>query len=179
MSRSIARSIVRTNLLTNLRRSALVTQRIPVSSLFVPSITNKNAVPVFLFRSYSKQPIITEEPPAKVYNYEQIKDLTEAPDNNVVLVDVREPDEYKAGFIPGAVNIPFKSSPGALNLSKEDFLDTFEFEKPSKDKELIFYCLGGVRSSAAEELAGTFGYLNRGNYIGSWEDWVAHENKEK
>lgn len=117
---------------------------------------------------------------AKLYNYDNIKAVALNPAQfpETVIVDVREPVEFQDGHIPSAINIPFKSSPGALDLSPEDFQENFGFDKPAKDKELIFYCLGGVRSSAAEDLANTFGYPKRGNYIGSWEDWVSNENKK-
>lgn len=121
--------------------------------------------------------VISEECRAKKYDYENVKSLVSNPSSDVLLVDVREPIEFQLGHIPGAINIPFKSNPGALSLSEEDFEDNFGFEKPPADKELVFYCLGGVRSTAAEDLAKTFGYKNRGNYIGSYEDWLAHENK--
>lgn len=114
---------------------------------------------------------------AKVYKYQDMKALVQKKDPNTVIVDVREPMEFVEGHIPGAVNVPFKTSPGALDLSPEEFEENFGFSKPEKTKELVFYCLGGVRSSAAEQLANTFGYEKRGNYIGSWEDWVANENK--
>lgn len=115
---------------------------------------------------------------AKLYTYNDVKDLVERPEAhpNTVLIDVREPVEFEEGHIPGAHNVPFKSSPGALDLPAEDFEEIFGFPKPTKDQELVFYCLGGVRSAAAEELANAFGYSKRGNYVGSWEDWVAQKN---
>ncbi|KAG2736682.1 hypothetical protein G9P44_000772 [Scheffersomyces stipitis] len=126
-------------------------------------------------RAYS---VLTETPVAKLYNYKDVKEIASNPQSypGSVLVDVREPVEFNDGHIPGALNIPFKSSPGALDLSAEEFRENFGFDKPSPEKELVFYCLGGVRSTAAEELANTFGYTKRGNYVGSWEDWVANEN---
>ncbi|EGV62353.1 Rhodanese-domain-containing protein [Yamadazyma tenuis ATCC 10573] len=122
--------------------------------------------------------VISEECKAKLYNYPQIKKLTQAPNPDSIIVDVREPVEYEEGHIPGAINIPFKSSPGALGLNAEEFEENFGFKKPDADKELIFYCLAGIRSTAAEDLAKTFGYKKRGNYVGSYEDWVANEIKK-
>lgn len=128
------------------------------------------------FRSYS---VLTPEPKADLWKYDAVKALTKTPSDDTIIIDVREKTEYEDGHIPGALNIPFKTSPGALALKPEDFQDAFGFSKPSKDKKLIFYCLGGVRSTIAEELAGSFGYLKRGNYVGSYEDWVAHESNQK
>lgn len=124
--------------------------------------------------------IITETPPAKLYTYPEVKKLTLNPDPSKILVDVREPEEVKLyGTIPTALNIPFKSTPGALDLPEEDFEDLFGFDKPSKDKELVFFCQAGLRSAAAEELVGTFGYTNRGNYSGSFNDWYENESNLK
>ncbi|GEQ67808.1 hypothetical protein JCM33374_g1473 [Metschnikowia sp. JCM 33374] len=115
---------------------------------------------------------------AKEYKYTDIKALAQGAgaDANTLLIDVREPAEFVEGHIPGALNVPFKSSPGAFDLPEDEFEESFGFPKPAKDQELVFYCLGGVRSTAAEELANSFGYTKRGNYVGSWEDWVTQEN---
>ncbi|KAF3985555.1 hypothetical protein FT663_05250 [Candidozyma haemuli var. vulneris] len=126
------------------------------------------------FRFYS----VLSSQPAKVFKYDDMKKIVAEANPSTVILDVREPVEFQEGHIPGAHNVPFKSSPGALDLSEEDFEDAFGFQKPAKDSELVFYCLGGVRSTAAEELAHSFGYNKRANYVGSWEDWVAHENHQ-
>lgn len=123
--------------------------------------------------------VISASPEAQVYQYDQVKKLATHPDPHTVLVDVREPVEFEEGHIPGAINLPFKLSPGALGMSPEDFQDAFGFDKPDPKDLLVFYCLGGVRLTAAEELADTFGYKHRANYVGSWEDWVAHENRQQ
>ena len=51
-----------------------------------------------------------------------------------LLVDVREPDEFRSGHIPGAVNAPL-SGIGAAALPK--------------DRPLFLYCLRGTRSLRA------------------------------
>ena len=51
-----------------------------------------------------------------------------------VLIDVREADEYAAGHIPGAVNVPV------------DDLGCIEY---GKETPLFLYCLSGVRSLKA------------------------------
>lgn len=172
----------------NLNRCALRGVRVAFRNIPVPSITysrtpivsNTCAWPIkkqaSQLRYYS---VLSQSPEAKVYDYKSIKEIASNPSAHPdkLIIDVREPVEFEDGHIPNAINIPFKSSPGALDLSDEDFKENFGFDKPSRDKELIFYCLAGVRSTAAEELANTFGYKKRGNYVGSFEDWASHENK--
>jgi molybdopterin/thiamine biosynthesis adenylyltransferase len=61
-----------------------------------------------------------------------------------VFVDVREKDEVRQGFIPGAVHIPR----GFLEMQAESKL-------PNKGAKIVAYCAGGIRSAfAAKTLAG-------------------------
>lgn len=66
-----------------------------------------------------------------------------------VLVDVREKDEYRAGFIPGALHLPR----GFLEMQAEQKL-------PEKDAEIIVYCAGGTRSAFAAKSLIELGYTN-------------------
>jgi molybdopterin/thiamine biosynthesis adenylyltransferase/rhodanese-related sulfurtransferase len=65
------------------------------------------------------------------------------------LVDVREKDEFRAGFIPGALHIPR----GHLEMQAEQKL-------PDKNAEIIVYCAGGTRSAFAAKTLAEFGYTN-------------------
>ena len=68
--------------------------------------------------------------------------LTDSPD--VIVVDVRNADEYAEGHIAGAINIDVNSS---------DFLEKAN-ALLSKDKRIAVYCLRGRRSAnAADKLA--------------------------
>lgn len=66
---------------------------------------------------------------------------------NYVFVDVREKDETKNGFIPGAVLLPR----GFLEMQAEAKL-------PDKDAKLIVYCAGGTRSAFAAKVLQEMGY---------------------
>lgn len=133
------------------------------------SLQSKNSV-----RKYS---VIEDESAAPVIDFTKMTDIVKKNDPNYVIVDVREPDEYNAGHIPNAINIPCKSSPGALGLYPDEFKLTFGFDKPPTDKTLVFYCLAGIRSRMSEELAGTFGYEHRLNYSGSFSDWMSNKGE--
>ncbi|KAI9851897.1 MAG: RNA polymerase C-22 sterol desaturase [Thelocarpon superellum] len=100
-----------------------------------------------------------------------IKTIADTPSTEKILIDVREPSEYQAGFIPSAINIPIASQPDALFLPEEEFEDRFGFQKPPPSKEVVFYCKAGVRSSAAAVMAKQSGYEKVGEYRGSWLDW--------
>lgn len=65
------------------------------------------------------------------------------------LVDVREKDEFKGGYIPGAVSIPR----GFLEMQAEQKL-------PDKGAPLVVYCAGGVRSAFATKTLLELGYTS-------------------
>jgi rhodanese-related sulfurtransferase len=56
---------------------------------------------------------------------------------DVVLVDVRERNEYAAEFIPGSVNIPLSS------------FDPTLVPKPAAGKHLVIHCRSGMRCGMA------------------------------
>lgn len=62
--------------------------------------------------------------------------------SNVQIVDVRSPSEYKAGAMPGAINID------AGKLSPKDFV-----AKLPKDKVVVFHCASGGRAMEAWDKA--------------------------
>jgi sulfur-carrier protein adenylyltransferase/sulfurtransferase len=66
-----------------------------------------------------------------------------------VLVDVREKDEYRQGFIPGALHLPR----GFLEMQAEQKL-------PDKNAEILVYCAGGTRSAFAAKSLAELGYGN-------------------
>lgn len=66
-----------------------------------------------------------------------------------------------------------------MMLPGHEFEDRFGFEKPSADKEVVFYCKSGVRSSAAAQLAQQLGYQKVAEYRGSWLDWEKNGGEAK
>ena len=56
-------------------------------------------------------------------------------DEDFVLIDCRDPDEYRQGYIPGAL----LASRGTLELKGNDLV-------PDGQKPIILYCAFGVRS---------------------------------
>ena len=67
----------------------------------------------------------------------------------ITLVDVREKDEWRQGYIPGAVHIPR----GFLEMQAESKL-------PDKSERIVTYCAAGVRSAFAAKVLLDLGYTN-------------------
>jgi rhodanese-related sulfurtransferase len=71
---------------------------------------------------------------------------------------VRESHEVEQGSIPSATVLPLTVLPSAIVLPPDQFLKTYGFEKPGKNKEIIFYCRSGKRAATACETARNNGY---------------------
>ncbi|MGO9837301.1 MAG: molybdopterin-synthase adenylyltransferase MoeB [Polyangiaceae bacterium] len=67
----------------------------------------------------------------------------------LTVVDVREKDEWRGGYIPGAVSIPR----GFLEIQAEQKL-------PDKNAPIVAYCAGGTRSALAAATLQELGYTN-------------------
>jgi molybdopterin/thiamine biosynthesis adenylyltransferase/rhodanese-related sulfurtransferase len=65
------------------------------------------------------------------------------------LVDVREADEFRAGFIPGAIHVP------RSHLESQS-----EQKLPDRGAEILLYCAGGTRSAFAAKTLAELGYTN-------------------
>jgi rhodanese-related sulfurtransferase len=61
----------------------------------------------------------------------------------------------------------------SFHIPEEDFEEMYGFERPSKKKELLFYCKAGVRARSAAQLAEHAGWKTVSDYPGSWLDWEA------
>ena len=77
-----------------------------------------------------------------------------------ILLDVRTPEEYEAGHIPGAINIP------------NEIIGTDEIPRlPQKDQRIYVYCRSGNRSKQASEKLVALGYTDIVE-IGGIIDWT-------
>ena len=100
-----------------------------------------------LFNLFSRRPGMEEG----------LKRWKETPD--AVLLDVRTPEEYRAGHIPGAQNLPLDQLPGM---------------KLPKSQPMFAYCLSGARSAQACHWLQRQGYTSTnlggiGGYRGTLE----------
>ena len=78
----------------------------------------------------------------------------------VTFLDVREPDEYEQGAVPGAVHLPR----GHLEFQVEGKI-------PNKTAPIVVYCAGGVRSAFAAKTLQDLGYTDVTSVIGGFNKW--------
>jgi sulfur-carrier protein adenylyltransferase/sulfurtransferase len=78
----------------------------------------------------------------------------------VVVLDVREPDEYDQGALLNALHIPR----GHLEAQ-------IEGKVLAKDAPIVVYCAGGVRSAFAAKTLGELGYTNVVSMAGGFGRW--------
>lgn len=81
-----------------------------------------------------------------------------------LILDVREPAEYAAGCLPGAINIPR----GVLEFKITSHPE-FQYKQDSK---IIVYCQSGGRSALATEVLNKLGYKNAVSLKGGYKAWL-------
>lgn len=90
----------------------------------------ERGLPIYAGPDYEKRIETTIIQPA------ERKNLLDSKSCDFTVVDVRDPEEFAKGHIPGAVNIPV-----AVLASRSETLD--------KDKKIVIYCNSGGRSDNA------------------------------
>jgi sulfur-carrier protein adenylyltransferase/sulfurtransferase len=78
----------------------------------------------------------------------------------LILVDIREREEFVQGHVPGAVFIPR----GHLELQIEQY-------QPDRNATVVLYCAGGVRSALAARNLKEMGYNHVISLIGGFNGW--------
>ncbi len=77
-----------------------------------------------------------------------------------VLVDVREASEWEQGHIPGAIHI-----------SKSYLEQDIEAAVPDRDRPVVLYCAGGVRSLFAAQTLREMGYTDLTSMKSGFQGW--------
>jgi sulfur-carrier protein adenylyltransferase/sulfurtransferase len=92
------------------------------------------------------------------------KDLKEMldRDDNIFLVDVREPNEYEIVSIPGAVLIP-----------KDQFLSCAALERLPLDKRVVLHCKSGARSAECLAVVKNAGFADAAHVGGGVLAWIS------
>jgi rhodanese-related sulfurtransferase len=80
-------------------------------------------------------------------------------DSSLFVLDVRTPQEFAAGHVPGAVNIPYDQVASQLG------------EIP-KDKDVVLYCKSGRRAGLAADVLAANGYTKLEHLQGDIQAWL-------
>lgn len=90
--------------------------------------------------------MITSPPDWNVLTADELKRSLDA-GRKIFLLDVREPSEFEAGHIEGAVNIPVRELPGRVKELPQD-----------RGLKMVAYCASGIRSAYATMFLRVYGY---------------------
>ena len=90
---------------------------------------------------------------------EEAKKIMDSDEEHIIL-DTREQDEFDEGHIPGAILIPYTE----IENKAEEML-------PDKDKLILVYCRSGRSSKIAAESLSKLGYTNVKEF-GGIIDWT-------
>ena len=77
-----------------------------------------------------------------------------------LVLDVREPDEWDGGHVPGATHVPR----GLLELRAETL-------EPDRSRRILVYCAGGTRSLLAADSLKSLGYEDVASVTGGFKRW--------
>ena len=89
----------------------------------------------------------------------------DAKDAGLIIVDVRTPEEFAAGHVPGAINIPYTYLPASISQLKD-----------ASDKDIVVYCETGVRAERAASRLRENGFTRLLHLDGDMKKW--RENKQ-
>ena len=82
-------------------------------------------------------------------------------DADFILLDVRDDDERRAGYIPGAIHV----TRGMLELSIDDHVT-------DPNQKIVLYCAGGVRSLLAAKSLKDMGYKDTVSMANGYRGWL-------
>jgi molybdopterin/thiamine biosynthesis adenylyltransferase/rhodanese-related sulfurtransferase len=77
-----------------------------------------------------------------------------------ILLDVREPDEFEQGSIPGSIHIP-----------RGQLESNIESRVPDRSVKMVVVCAGGVRSAFAVQTLEQLGYADTVSMDGGFNKW--------
>ena len=82
-------------------------------------------------------------------------------DPSLLVLDVRTPEEYAAGHVPGAVNIPN----GELASRVAEL-------EGARESDIVVYCKVGVRAAEAIDVLGKAGFKRLFHLKGDYTRWT-------
>jgi rhodanese-related sulfurtransferase len=93
---------------------------------------------------------------------DEVEDIVSEPPADLVVLDIRTPEEFAAGHIAGAINIDY-------------YADDFEqrLEALDRDVPYVMYCNSGNRSSSTLPLMDSIGFSEVYELEGGIQAWLS------
>lgn len=83
-----------------------------------------------------------------------------AQDASLIILDVRTPEEFAAGHVPGAINIPYTHLPASISTLGD-----------ASGKDIVLYCQTGVRAERAAARLKENGFSKLLHLQGDMKQW--------
>ncbi|MBI5671817.1 MAG: rhodanese-like domain-containing protein [Nitrospirae bacterium] len=116
-----------------------------------------------------KQNVQTAPKPVKTIGMEEYLKVVENP-GSALIIDVREPQEYAAGHVPGAINIPRGV------IESQIWGHVGSVEKADLDRRIVLQCQSGKRATLAAQTLGELGFTQTSAVIMNLDDWKQSGN---
>jgi len=82
--------------------------------------------------------------------------------SSILILDVRTPQEYAAGHVPGAINLPHTSVASQIKTLQKH-----------KNETIVLYCKSGHRANIAEQALTDAGFKQLLHLDGDMDGWLA------
>ena len=125
---------------------------------YLGTLTNEDVIHHYLQKANPSEVKPEQQHPVTLTN-DELQVQLEQVNNNVILIDVREPAEFAFGHIPGALSIPL----GML----EENIETLDHSS-----SIYVICRTGNRSDAAAQLLSANGLKKVTNIIPGMSEWA-------
>jgi phage shock protein E len=119
----------------------------------------KRRIVGLLFATLVSAGALAADPVLVPVSQEALLERQQKGDESTYVLDVRSPEEYASGHVPGAVNIPYDQVASRIA------------EVP-KDKDVVLYCKSGRRAGIAAEVLAGHGYERLQHLEGDIVAWV-------
>lgn len=110
------------------------------------------------------QNVEVSQKPVRTIGMDEYRKLVENP-GSALIVDVREPQEFAAGHVPGAINIPR----GLISSQIWNYVGASE--KADLERPIILQCQSGRRATLAAQTLQELGFTQTTAVIMNLDDW--------
>ncbi len=118
----------------------------------VPAVAAKAVVPTV--------PATAQPAVMKPMSQEELLEHQSKHAGQLYVLDVRSPEEFREGHVPGAINVPYDQIAARIA------------EVP-KDKDVVLYCRSGRRAGIAADVLAANGYTRLSHLEGDMQAWIA------